>query len=249
MKTKHTEYRHSTSNVEEMQLMYLAERLVRTWNEDFTDEDTGEVVSISRHEVILNKGTFLDSNAITEIMFFLSSGDIKEVVVSDTKRSCLLLDERPTLYTASLELNTKKKTIYLYAKSIISAFEICQDYIEQSINKGTFTIKGIKRLDYLTIIPDEELDVEETFSENNDIYTYKANVEITEIEDGFKQPSEFIVKGSNVEDIKKSILKFVTFNRLKNSINGQFELSIVSAKIIPCDFIIEEKFSEEYLKE
>ena len=35
----------------------LAARVLRTWIEDFVDEDTGEVVSIERNEVILERDT------------------------------------------------------------------------------------------------------------------------------------------------------------------------------------------------
>jgi DNA-directed RNA polymerase subunit beta len=42
----------------------LAARVLRSWFEDFVDEDTGEVVSIERNEVILERDTVLDeSNA------------------------------------------------------------------------------------------------------------------------------------------------------------------------------------------
>jgi DNA-directed RNA polymerase subunit beta len=34
----------------------LAARVLRTWVEDFVDEDTGEVVSIDRNEVLLRAG-------------------------------------------------------------------------------------------------------------------------------------------------------------------------------------------------
>jgi DNA-directed RNA polymerase subunit beta len=37
----------------------LAARVLKTWIEDFVDEDTGEVVSIERNEVILDRDTFL----------------------------------------------------------------------------------------------------------------------------------------------------------------------------------------------
>jgi DNA-directed RNA polymerase subunit beta len=33
----------------------LAARVLNTWHEDFVDEDTGEVVSIERNEIILDK--------------------------------------------------------------------------------------------------------------------------------------------------------------------------------------------------
>ena len=33
----------------------LAARVLKTWTEDFVDEDTGEVVSIDRNEVLLER--------------------------------------------------------------------------------------------------------------------------------------------------------------------------------------------------
>ena len=37
----------------------LAARVLKSWNEDFVDEDTGEVVSIERNEVIMERETEL----------------------------------------------------------------------------------------------------------------------------------------------------------------------------------------------
>ena len=45
----------------------LAARVVRTWIEDFVDEDTGEVVSIERNEVIIDRETLLENQHIDEI--------------------------------------------------------------------------------------------------------------------------------------------------------------------------------------
>ena len=42
----------------------LAARVLRTWVEDFVDEDTGEVVSIERNEVVLERDTILDEEAV-----------------------------------------------------------------------------------------------------------------------------------------------------------------------------------------
>ncbi len=38
----------------------LAARVLKTWVEDFVDEDTGEVVSIERNEVIIDRETVLE---------------------------------------------------------------------------------------------------------------------------------------------------------------------------------------------
>ncbi|HMM11362.1 MAG TPA: DNA-directed RNA polymerase subunit beta [Bacteroidales bacterium] len=46
----------------------LAARVVRSWIEDFVDEDTGEVVSIERNEVIIERETILDNDHIDQII-------------------------------------------------------------------------------------------------------------------------------------------------------------------------------------
>ncbi len=46
----------------------LAARVLNTWHEDFVDEDTGEVVSIERNEIVLDRDTILDKDNIEEIL-------------------------------------------------------------------------------------------------------------------------------------------------------------------------------------
>ena len=46
----------------------LAARVLRTWVEDFVDEDTGEVVSIERNDVIIDRETVLEEEHIQEIL-------------------------------------------------------------------------------------------------------------------------------------------------------------------------------------
>ncbi len=46
----------------------LAARILKTWTEDFVDEDTGEVVSIERNEVILERETELTEDNIAIIL-------------------------------------------------------------------------------------------------------------------------------------------------------------------------------------
>jgi DNA-directed RNA polymerase subunit beta len=46
----------------------LAARVLHTWVEDFVDEDTGEMVSIERNEVILDRETELDDEAVEQIL-------------------------------------------------------------------------------------------------------------------------------------------------------------------------------------
>ena len=46
----------------------LAARVLNTWYEDFVDEDTGEVVSIERNEIVLDRDTELEKEHIEEIL-------------------------------------------------------------------------------------------------------------------------------------------------------------------------------------
>ncbi len=55
----------------------LAARVLRSWVEDFVDEDTGEVVSIERNEVVLERDSVLDADAIEMI----SEMDVKSVFI------------------------------------------------------------------------------------------------------------------------------------------------------------------------
>ena len=46
----------------------LAARVLNTWHEDFVDEDTGEVVSIERNEIVLDRDTILEKEHIDQIV-------------------------------------------------------------------------------------------------------------------------------------------------------------------------------------
>jgi len=74
----------------------LAARVLRTWTEDFVDEDTGEVVSIDRNEVLLERDSIL------------AEEDIEIVVESGTK-SIILHREDVNITDYSIIYNTLQK--------------------------------------------------------------------------------------------------------------------------------------------
>src|SRR5690554_399621 len=55
----------------------LAARVLNTWHEDFVDEDTGEVVSIERNEIILDRETIIEKEHLDQI---IESG-VKSILV------------------------------------------------------------------------------------------------------------------------------------------------------------------------
>ena len=46
----------------------LAARVLNTWHEDFVDEDTGEVVSIERNEIVIDRDTVIEKEHINQIV-------------------------------------------------------------------------------------------------------------------------------------------------------------------------------------
>ncbi|MDR3128882.1 MAG: DNA-directed RNA polymerase subunit beta [Tannerellaceae bacterium] len=74
----------------------LAARVLKTWVEDFADEDTGEVVSIERNDVIVDRETVLENHHV---------GDILESGV----QTILLHKEDQTLSDYSIIYNTLQK--------------------------------------------------------------------------------------------------------------------------------------------
>jgi DNA-directed RNA polymerase subunit beta len=57
----------------------LAARVLNTWHEDFVDEDTGEVVSIERNEIILDRDTIIDKDNVEEII----DSNVKSILLQE----------------------------------------------------------------------------------------------------------------------------------------------------------------------
>ena len=62
------EIKATKSNLKKAIGRKLAARVLKTWVEDFADEDTGEVVSIDRNEVIIDRETILEAEHIDKII-------------------------------------------------------------------------------------------------------------------------------------------------------------------------------------
>lgn len=62
------EIKVSKANLKKYYGRKLAARVLNTWHEDFVDEDTGEVVSIERNEIVLDRDTEVDKDNVEEII-------------------------------------------------------------------------------------------------------------------------------------------------------------------------------------
>jgi DNA-directed RNA polymerase subunit beta len=62
------EVKVTKANIEKLKGRKLAARILKSWREDFVDEDSGEVVSLERNEVVLERDTVLNDEDIAKIL-------------------------------------------------------------------------------------------------------------------------------------------------------------------------------------
>ncbi len=74
----------------------LAARVLKTWIEDFVDEDTGEVVSIERNEVILDRETVIEKDHI-------------DLIIDSGAKSILVHKENQSISDYAIIYNTLQK--------------------------------------------------------------------------------------------------------------------------------------------
>ena len=154
VETRKDEIRVTTRDLKQMLNKYLVHNLFRKWTEDFMDQDTGEVVSIERNELILEAGTYLGKEECSTINFYMQEGSITEVEVSNQKRMAFENDRDALVpYIAQVMLDKKKKFL-LKAQNIDQAREIVKDYTELNF-KGLYRITLLKEFDYCTILVDK----------------------------------------------------------------------------------------------
>ncbi len=90
------EHKVSKVNIKKLVGRKLAARVLRTWVEDFVDEDTGEVVSIERNEVVLDRETIIENEHI-------------DLIVDSGAKSILLHRDDVSLSDFAIIYNTLQK--------------------------------------------------------------------------------------------------------------------------------------------
>jgi hypothetical protein len=219
VETKNNEIRYFTSDPKKMLNKYLAQRVLKTWTEDFIDEDTSEVVSIERNELLFQRGTLIDQDVLAQIRFCYEAGDItQDIEVSNQKRLAVeLANDYLQPYIAQATIDSKKCKFLFYATGVDSALLLLKDYIELNFTSG-FYITMVKEFDSCTILtdslkerkvdtlpiefdendPDDKPDVnEEEEPKNDDRKFYQIETKIQFGED--ERSATFVVHTYNVD--------------------------------------------------
>lgn len=154
IETRKTEIRYVTSDPKKMLNMYLAKRVLKTWEESFIDEDTGETVTIERNEILFDRGTLIDQDTLAKIRFSMEADGIKEVEVSNQNRLAFENENKFLYpYLAQAQIGDKKYKFLLYATGLENVCLILRDYIELNYQSG-FTLTMAKEFDSCVILTD-----------------------------------------------------------------------------------------------
>lgn len=168
METRKTEKRYVTSDPKKMLNMYLAKSVVKTWNEEFEDESTGEKKIVERSEILFREGELISQDLLARIRFSMEADGIKEVEVSNQKRLAKEMKyEHLWPYMAQVRIGKKVYKFLLYATSMDKVLEIVRDFIELNYAER-FIFMMQKFFGYTVILTDEEENLTEEGEESKE---------------------------------------------------------------------------------
>ena len=267
--TRKDEVRFRTSDIRRIVGKFLASNVLKTWNEDFIDESTGEVVTIERNEILFERGSYIDDDLAQQINFSIQAEEIKDVEVSNQRRLATP-NQRTGLYPfkVSARIGTKCHKFILQAQDATKAIEVATDYIELNF-RNSFDITDIKLMDNVVILNDrlrkaveakeggneegaEPDDGEET---RDDTKYYKVEAEVAisteNEEEPEKKPYDFIVRTKDVDTAKVVITAWINAKvKERTERDGDerklVDLSILSASPFACNAIIDKAFCLAY---
>lgn len=259
LETRKNEVRFATADPKEMIGKFIAKKLVRSWTEEFVDKATSEIVPIERAEVIAERGRIIDQDLCSSIQFFIGTGDIKTVEVSNQRRGAEfreLSDTYPWQVTISNVSSGKKMKFVLYASTLEMAIEIVKDYVELTYRQ-MFTVSQVKQFDSCIILKDSlsdntaEIEAELTTKEEEQKVDKKFyQIETSVIVDDVTSFTTFVIETKDIDRAMLIINDFVKTKFTDKEVDSsEFEVKLEGAKVIPCDCYIDREFSMAYIKE
>ena len=119
-----------TSDPKEMLGKYLAEQPKKTWTEEFTDDETGEVTTVERRETVFMWNGKLTKTAVSKIMFFIEMGEIQSVKVCDMAFPDLQYMPLSGLSVYTVVLHNEGMDLHycVRAKSVEDAIQMALEY-------------------------------------------------------------------------------------------------------------------------
>lgn len=269
MQTRKDEIVITTTDPSEMLGKYLVNSIFRKWYEPFVDEDTGEIMEVERHEIVLERGTYLDPEKMAVVNFHMQADDLTEVTVSNQKRVGKFatgFGVHP--WSVTVLLHKKHKYLCL-ARNIWQAIEIVEDYCEQKFDI-VFDVVSAKELkQHIFIFDDTSKLVEENGQiktqteideERGAVYVfYSVEVDAKYCDDSVTN-YRYLVYAKDVDNAKVLIEKDVRKKAEQEAAiygsefcadraEGEIEIIVKQAKQINCAGVIGLEFTEAYCRD
>lgn len=269
--TRKDEIRYRTDDQRRMVGKFLASRVVKTWKEYFADQDTGEIITVERNDILFEKGKYIDEDTAISIAFHIQCGDIADVEVSNQRRLAQPSKDyvlRP--YKATAVVGNKRKSFILQAQSATAAIEVVTDYIELNFTSA-FSVDSVKLMPGCIILNDrfrraveeveggneagEETPDGEEAREDTKYYRIEADITAVPTEGDEEEPRpssyDFIVKTRDIDTAKAVITAWINTTMKKRAEEEgrearTFEISLTSASPFNLNAIIPYAFCVAY---
>jgi hypothetical protein len=252
-----------TSDPKEMLGKYMPKHAMKKWTEDFRDEDTGEVVSIERSQVVVERG-YISQEKLAEIQFAIQAGDIADVEVCEDNVQDM------TLYTPSYMSNFMVE-IPIFSNGIITKnhFAVRAQTIPQAIQiaaefgqmyrgfSGSIRATRVVTID-ARIVPDDHACIPEAertpADERKDYFKVQVRTEYVEDEKMKKFDKYYIVCAKDVGQAKERIALLLDIMKAESNGEGIINepyttLTIRKAMPFDVDCIVPAEFSALFHEE
>ena len=252
-----------TSDPNEMLGKYLPKHVLKKWNEDFEDKDTGDVVSIERSQVVVARG-HIDRNKLAEIQFAIQSGDIADVEVceEDVKEMTLYTPAYETNYMVEIPIFNGGKIIKNHfavrAQTIPQAIQIAAEFGQMYRGfEGYLRATRVVQLD-ARIVPDDHACIPESdrkpADERKDYFKVQVRTEWVDDENLRKSDTYYIIAAKDVGEAKERIALLLEIMKAESEKEGDRDdpnttRTIRKAMPFDVDCIVPKEFSDKFREE
>ncbi len=250
---------------------YVAEDLYRKWTEveEKTDPKDGHKFNaeVEKKEMILKRGTLLDSDSIQTVQFHLQTGDITGVYCSAIQRRAVLAGppawQKPWKIQVENTVKPTKHTVILYAKTVADALAITAEYMERTYD-GAFTFKSVGNFDSAVFVAPEPRELKDG-EKAPELSFYIISVSARWRDDDDIQNGTIVLQAENVDEATAVIEKIIHERRekfLKNlkknsedkerikketeKLKAGFILTLNEAKKVNCTDIVPKELSDSF---
>ena len=249
-----------TSDPKKMLGKYMPKHAVKTWTEDFIDEDTGETVSIDRNQIVVERG-YISQEKLAEIQFAIQAGDIEDVEVSedDVRDMTLYTPDYYTNFMVEIPIllvgTITKNRFAVRAKTIPQAIQIAAEFGQMYRGfEGCIRATRVVTID-ANIVPDDHACIPEAdripADERKDYFKVQVRTEYIDIDEKLKKfDTYYIVAANDVGQAKERIALLLDIMKAEQEKKQGFKVEddrrITIRKAMPfeVDCIVPKEFSD-----